>query len=256
MDGFSKIAPFLSHPLVLTGFALFLLFGLLRAVLSSDKISPLGERESAWIFERLALGGLWVAVLVVILGFGLAFVQNSAESGPAPVPDAYRVRVSVVAPDGAPVRDAEVESSVGGEVRRGAGIWELIVPRSSVPASGVVEVRAERGGERGTADVVLADDPQPAVTVELAPRPEVAIRGTVVDTEGRPVAGAQVSVEGRQGGVETDEDGWFELAAVAEEGEWRRLRVRAEGFRVLEELVMSGGRAKSLELESREKDTR
>lgn len=245
LNTFEKIAPHLTHPLVLAGFALFLLFGLLYALLRSDKLSPLGKTQSSRLLERVVLGGFVVAILVIVLGFALAFWRSPTE------PDVYRLRVTVLAPDGTPVAEAEVGSTVGGEVRRGGGIWELVVPRSSVPADGRIEVRASRGAERGATEVVLDADPQPAVTVRLEPPPEVAIRGTVVDGDGHPVAGARVSVDGR-GGVETDGDGAFELPALAPEGDMVRLRVTAKGFRVLEEHVLAGARAKRLELELEE----
>jgi len=139
LGAFEKIAPHLTHPLVLAGFALFVLFSLLYALLSSDKLSPLGKTQSSRLLERVVLGGSVVAGLVIVLGFALAFSRSPSE------PDVYRLRVTVLAPDGA-----------------------------------------------------------------------------------------------------------FELPSVAPEGDMVRLRVAAEGFRVFEEHVLAGGRAKRLELKSEE----
>jgi len=46
----------------------------------------------------------------------------------------------------------------------------------------------------------------------------VAIRGTVVDPDGRPVAGATVMIKGTMAGVKTDEDGMFNIDVPKENG--------------------------------------
>ena len=74
--GFAKIAPYLTHPLVLAGFALLLLFGLLRALLKSQKVAVLTQKSSGQLLLRAVNFGFLAAVLVILLGFGLAFYQT------------------------------------------------------------------------------------------------------------------------------------------------------------------------------------
>ncbi len=76
LAGFAKIAPYLTNPLVLAGFALLLLFGLLRALLKSPKVAILTQKTSGQALLRAVNFGFFAAVLVIVLGFGLAFYQT------------------------------------------------------------------------------------------------------------------------------------------------------------------------------------
>jgi hypothetical protein len=57
---FAKIAPYPAHPLVLTGFGLFLVFGLFKAVLKSPKLPKVSELVAGTLLLRLlrhSMGG-------------------------------------------------------------------------------------------------------------------------------------------------------------------------------------------------------
>ena len=86
MEAFDKIAPYLADPLVLSGFALFVMAGLFRAFLKSDRLSATLPADSG----RILLTVVWVmgaaAVLTIILGFVLAL--NRQQQPVRPVVDA------------------------------------------------------------------------------------------------------------------------------------------------------------------------
>jgi hypothetical protein len=74
---FDKIAPYLQDPLVLAGFALFLFFGALRALLSSGLIPQQTQIGGYRILQRLFLFGFLLSVLIILLGFGLKYRELS-----------------------------------------------------------------------------------------------------------------------------------------------------------------------------------
>lgn len=73
---FNKAAPYLSNPLVLTGFAVFLLFGLYRTLVKSKLLRPVSPTASNRILRLLLHYGFAVAVLVIGLGFGLETLKQ------------------------------------------------------------------------------------------------------------------------------------------------------------------------------------
>jgi tetratricopeptide (TPR) repeat protein len=76
MTGFAEFAPYLEDPLVLSGFALFLFFGALRFVV---KRLPVVTRKVAGVAVlRLVTFGFVLALIVIVLGFGLRFMDLEA----------------------------------------------------------------------------------------------------------------------------------------------------------------------------------
>lgn len=68
---FEKIAPYLTHPLVLVGLSTFLIFGLYRLLLKSGVIRPLSADVGSTVVHRLLDHGFLLTMLVVLLGFGV-----------------------------------------------------------------------------------------------------------------------------------------------------------------------------------------
>jgi hypothetical protein len=88
MADFSKVAPYLTNPLVLIGLMLLLFFGVHRALIKSRILSPVNSTASNTIVRLLLHYGFIVALLLVLLGFGLAawksYLGASQYSRPAP----------------------------------------------------------------------------------------------------------------------------------------------------------------------------
>lgn len=73
---FTKIAPFLTHPLVLAGFALFLLFGLFRVLIKATIIPEVSKDAGAGIVHVILNHGFIITLTIVLLGFLLQGLQN------------------------------------------------------------------------------------------------------------------------------------------------------------------------------------
>jgi hypothetical protein len=76
---FSKVAPYLTNPLVLIGFVLLLVFGIHRALIKSGILPPVSKTESAKIVRLLLHYGFIVALLLIFLGFGLVAWNSHAQ---------------------------------------------------------------------------------------------------------------------------------------------------------------------------------
>jgi hypothetical protein len=68
---FSKVAPYLTNPLVLIGFVLLLFFGIHRALIESGILQPVSKAASGKIVRLLLNYGFIVALLIILLGSGL-----------------------------------------------------------------------------------------------------------------------------------------------------------------------------------------
>ena len=70
MHAFTALAPYLTNPLTLVGFALFLVFGVHRTLIRSKIIPPLRQKDAPAIVRLLLAYGFWISILVIVAGFG------------------------------------------------------------------------------------------------------------------------------------------------------------------------------------------
>jgi Flp pilus assembly protein TadD len=82
LQAFKDIAPYLSHPLVLIGFGLFLVFGIQRTLLKAGIIPPLTTRTGGKVVQTLLRYGFIIALLIIMLGFAMAFFKTQRETQP------------------------------------------------------------------------------------------------------------------------------------------------------------------------------
>lgn len=81
--GFKEVAPYLTHPLVLVGFILFVFFGIHRTLLLAKIIPPLEPSEGSKVVQLLLRYGFWIALVAMIIGFALTFHKTQLEHNPA-----------------------------------------------------------------------------------------------------------------------------------------------------------------------------
>jgi hypothetical protein len=165
----------------------------------------------------------------------------------------YRVRVIVLDPEGSPVNDARVTSSAGGEPKKVEGGWQFDIPKGSVPGDGMLTVyaRIENAGLSGQNKLQLADDLNPAVTIQLARVESAVVRGIVVDASNRAIAGAKVSIVGYGSEqITTAGDGGFQLPAHGASGQVVRLHVEKDGYKAVEQDHPAGGISATVVLEA------
>ena len=72
MRTFAEIAPHLGNPLVLTGFALLLFFGIHRGLIRSGILPPADKSATPGILQQLLRYGFVIALVLVVAGFALA----------------------------------------------------------------------------------------------------------------------------------------------------------------------------------------
>jgi hypothetical protein len=77
---FEKIAPYLSNPLVLVGFVLLLFFGVHRTLVRSGVLPPVSKTASRGIVRLLLHYGFAIALVVIVLGFGMAALRESLKA--------------------------------------------------------------------------------------------------------------------------------------------------------------------------------
>src|ERR1017187_10583022 len=153
----------------------------------------------------------------------------------------YHIRVVVLGSDGQPVRQAELSSSAGGELKHASNNWEFDLPPQAKPSSGQITFYASVKDAylSGNSTLELKEDYYPTVTVQLSPLPPSTIRGTVTDENGKSISGVRVSVSGFPEIAVTDEMENFSLPSHRAEGQ--SFSIRAEkGDRVAEVLAIAG----------------
>jgi Carboxypeptidase regulatory-like domain len=185
------------------------------ACLAALVFYPLKNKRIAYI----------LAIVLTILALGTLAASTFVQ-----LRGVYRVRVTVLGPDGSPVDDAHVSSSIGGEPKKVEGGWEFDIPPQTRPADGKVIFFASEASAflTGRATLILAQDYYPTTTIQLIAETSAMIRGVVVDERRRPVDGATVSVAGYKDVTVTDKMGNFTLPAHAADGQIVEVRAQKD----------------------------
>ncbi|MCI5126014.1 MAG: tetratricopeptide repeat protein [Candidatus Electrothrix sp. AR5] len=71
--GFEKVAQYLTHPLVLVGFVLMLAYGVHTQLMKSGLLAQATKKDSALIIRLFLRYGFWLALVLLLAGFGLQF---------------------------------------------------------------------------------------------------------------------------------------------------------------------------------------
>jgi hypothetical protein len=231
-----------------------------------DPAIEVAERTS----RRNLIGGLAVAVITVIGGISVAFINGWFSSDKPIVPSdkpivntnniptvvssvgIYRVRVTVINPQNIPIEDAKVWSTIGGEPKKVSGGWQFDIPNASKPQSGQLSIFALRESDSltGQADLVLGSDLNPVVTVRLRLDDSGKVRGQIVDAKNRAIKGAQVFVVGYESDIViTKDSGNFELPAHSAVGQMVTLHAEKSGYQAVKQEHPVGRHPATLVLE-------
>jgi hypothetical protein len=155
----------------------------------------------------------------------------------------YHIRIVVLDQDREPIDDAQITSSIGGEIKKGERNWELDIRPQSKPSDGRVTFYASIGNSylSGESTAILGKDYHPLVKIQLRPVPSTTLRGYVIDDRGRSVAGAVVSIPGypKELGT-TDQMGSFSIDSHAARNQFITVRAEKGDLRA-EQLVIVGG---------------
>ena len=77
MPDFATVAPYLTNPLALVGYVLFLFFGLQRTLIKSGILPPVSARTGGKVVQLLLRYGFILALVVIVAGFLLEAIQSS-----------------------------------------------------------------------------------------------------------------------------------------------------------------------------------
>jgi hypothetical protein len=224
-----EVAARISTPWALAAFAIAAIIVLLLAK-RRGKVPPIA----------------WAAIVAILL---LVLAPTLVEHSSATI---YRVRVTVVGPAGTPVEEARVWSSMGGEPKKVAGGWQFDIPAAARPADGKLTVWAslEAAYLKGSREMRLAEDRNPAVTIRLNGDQTATLRGIVLDRRGRAIVGARVSVAGYQSeAAVTREGGDFILPAHAASAQNVLLHAEASGYKGVTQWHMAGDQPATIVLD-------
>lgn len=185
-----------------------------------------------------------LAVAVFLLESGW-FVRGTEEQ---------LVHVQVLAEDGFPAPDAILEVSAGEALRTHQG-WLLRIPSGS-PRT--LRLTAHLPGKpyRAVRLLEVGDQLELSYDVILEVQ-KVGLRGIVVDSNDRPIAGATVAIEGLGSeSVLSGVDGSFEIEDThSDVGRPIRLRVSMDGYRIRTQSHPAGRRPVKLALELLDADS-
>lgn len=178
-----EVASRLTHPISFAAFSLVVSAIVFRLVLKS-KIRGA---------KQMLYAALVVITVITLLGLAPLLAITYLQSR-----GVYHVRILVVGLDRQPVSDAKITSSIGGEIKKANGTWELDIAPQTLPANRIVTVSAsvENDFLAKSAEMNLGKDYFPTIKLALEPLPPVMVRGVVLDERRRPAAGASVAIEG------------------------------------------------------------
>jgi hypothetical protein len=181
--------------------------------------------------------GAFIVALVILATLPLLSRTYLANRG------VYRLRVTVEDPSGAPLNNAKVTSSVGGEPKSVPGGWEFDIPVSSRPQNGKVTIYGQVPSSflSGKIDVELSSDYNVPVKLPLAHDRSARIHGQIVDRNGFPVVAAKISVVGYGSeAITTGTLGQFDLAAHVSDGQQVQLAAFKKGIGAVSEWKQAG----------------
>ncbi len=160
LAGFAKIAPYLTNPLVLAGFCLLLFFGLLRAVLKSRVMPTVSQSAGGKALLSLLRYGFATAVLVILLGFGLAFYQTQRTTVNADqiVRDFAAAKEAAATSQGKLEAIARLKELQDSNAFRDAVVAIVRESKAPEPPAGIDRaIELLRRGETGAAETALSE---------------------------------------------------------------------------------------------------
>jgi hypothetical protein len=149
-----QLAAQITHPVTAAIFAAVLALMALLALAKGNRKPP----QIAWV----------LSIALFLLGLSPLIASTYLDSR-----GIYRVRIEVFNTAREPVRNAEITSSAGGELKKTDAGWEFTIPREEKPATGEVIFRAAKKDAfwQGSTTLNLGKDYFPEITIQLKPLP-------------------------------------------------------------------------------------
>jgi hypothetical protein len=211
-----EIASRLTHPYSIAAFALVLVVCVFwQASRSRNKTIAARYFVAAVVILILGLAPLLASTLLQFRGV-------------------YRIRLTVLDPNGTPTQDADI-ITLQGEVKKANGAWEVDVAPQTRSQDAGLTISAQRKQDFlvGKTTIKLANDYYPTAAIQLAHLPSVIVRGVVIDDRLRPVANATVAIEGYTEASTTNQMGNFEIPSHVAQGQMVTLVARSDNGNIV-----------------------
>ena len=200
-----------------------------QAIASPAAVQRRGQPAPAVLTSAI----VWPLIMGICLLGARPIVANTyLESQRIQQQSTFRVRVTVLDPQGHPISGARLRTTATNETTVTTdGLGLVTIPAGTLPADRKVTIFAdlESAFLHGRTDLQLAADPNPSVTIAITSNRDATVTGLVQDERGRAIAGARVHVLGGDSG-ETSSVGGFTLKANAAVGQTVRLHAEKQGY--------------------------
>jgi hypothetical protein len=196
----------------------------------------------------------WICIMVLVLGAILSAAYVDVFRLRSKDASMYRVRVTVMGPNGAPVEQAQIWSSVGGEPKKVSAGWEFDIPASITPRNGKVTIFAASPPiyPSAQAELELRSDYNPTATVQFRKAELVSIRGIVINESQKGIEGVKVKAVGYETEIATTQkDGDFVLQKHFTDGQQVLLRAERKGYAAVEQYHPAGAEPVTIVLTAR-----
>jgi hypothetical protein len=225
----------------IAAFAIAAVLVVLRELLASPAaVRRRGKPAPAWFSG----GFISPMVAVIVLLAAMPIVAHTyLESQRARQLSVYRVRVTVLDPQGHPTSGATLRTTASNETavtEHGGAVVAIVA--ATVPADRRVTIYADADAAflHGRGELQLGDDPNPSLTIALAASRDATVSGLVEDENGRAVEGAMVQVIGGESNT-TSAAGGFTLRTNAAVGQTVRVHAEKAGYEAVDQDHPAGG---------------
>ncbi len=199
MQSLLQFASNIAVPLWVLGFALLIVIGAFWQIRRAQIAIP------GWAFSA-------ALAAIVLFGFCPFAATRYLESQ-----GIHYVALEVLDPNGHRVTNAAVNASIPGDLQKSGNGWKLRIPPENLPADRKVTFSAAQDSAQlaGAKTIALGSDYFPSATIQLVNLPPAKIRGIVLDKDGKPVAGAFITLVDYPTIATSGPDGTFEIPTHA-----------------------------------------
>jgi hypothetical protein len=125
--------------------------------------------RSKFRWARIQATGGFAAFALVLIWWLSPWAPVSSEKPRTEPINIFRVRITVLDTQENPIDDVVIRSSLGGELKKVSGGWELDVPAANRPATGNLTIYASKQNAsfQGQADLTLGEDSNPSIIIRM-----------------------------------------------------------------------------------------
>ena len=151
ITGFAKVAPYLTHPLVLVGFVLMLAYAMHWQLMKSGLLRQVNQKDSGLIIRLFLRYGFWLALVLLLAGVGLSAWNSYMEKEKVLAVDAGKLARELLAP---------LQGQLSAKDEQIKALTEAItaLSKTGAPAASINDaLQALKQGNTAQAQVIFAE---------------------------------------------------------------------------------------------------